>query len=146
MKHQMTALPVFAVIALTALPVGVIAEEAVCGATPECQNKSSNLEFKHCIAQTAKVQDDELNVLYKKVRAVLRDYYDKAPTSAPKIWPEILKAQRAWLKFREAQCMGEFNIAQGGTAAGGWYSDCMCRVTMQRNDNLRYLLKAYGQQ
>ncbi|MGI9484002.1 MAG: lysozyme inhibitor LprI family protein [Hyphomicrobiales bacterium] len=121
-------------------------EGPLCDASNRCSTASSNLEYKNCLAQLAKEQDDELNALYKKVRTILRDDYDKVPTSAPKIWPQILEAQRDWITFRDAQCSGEAAIAQGGTAAGGWFSDCVCRLTAQRNANLKFILKNFGPQ
>jgi uncharacterized protein YecT (DUF1311 family) len=118
--------------------------EPICAASKACDAMSSNIEIKACLAQLAKDQDSKMNTLYQKVRALLRDDFDTVDTSAPKIWPQVLAAQRAWITFRDAQCMGEASIAQGGTAGGGWYSDCVCRLTAQRNKNLGFILKNFG--
>ena len=123
---------------------GFAADTLICDASKACDGKSSNVEYKACLYALSQAQDAELNTLYKKVRALLRDEYDTAPTSAPKIWPMVRDAQRSWIKFRDNQCLGEAAIAQGGTAGGGWYSDCTCRLTAQRNDNLRFILKNFG--
>ena len=117
--------------------------EPVCSSKP-CDGMSTNIEMKECLGRLAKDQDTRMNSLYKKVRALLRDDFDTVDTSAPKIWPQVLAAQRAWITYRDSQCMGEASIAQGGTAGGGWYSDCMCRLTAQRSDNLSFILKNFG--
>ncbi len=140
-----TIIAVFAFLLVSTLTAQA-KEKAICDASGACANKSSNVEYKDCLYKLAEEQDKELNVLYKKVRAMLRDDFDKVETSAPKIWPQVRDAQRNWIKFRDNQCSGEASIAQGGTAAGGWYSDCLCRLTHQRNQNLRFILKSWGPQ
>ena len=144
LKRYILSLSLVAVLSSTPALAGE--QQPICDASNRCSTAGSNLEYKACLAKLAEEQDVELNALYIKVRAILRDDYDKVPTSAPKIWPQILDAQRSWIKFRDAQCSGEAAIAQGGTAAGGWYSDCVCRLTAQRNVNLKFILENFGPQ
>jgi uncharacterized protein YecT (DUF1311 family) len=104
----------------------------------------SNVEYKECLAKLADDEDKELNRLYKQVQARLAELYG-ADTSSPKTSPAFTAAQKAWLAFRDRQCEVEYGMAQGGTAGGGYYSDCVCHLTHHRNEDLRRMLSSYGE-
>jgi uncharacterized protein YecT (DUF1311 family) len=128
---------------LLLLPVPTFAE-AVCGASGACDGMGSNVEYKECLAKLADDEDKELNRLYKQVQARLAAL-DGASTSSPKTSPAFTAAQKAWLTFRDRQCEVEYGVAQGGTAGGGYYSDCVCHLTHHRNEDLRRMLSSYGE-
>jgi uncharacterized protein YecT (DUF1311 family) len=135
---------IVAIACLACLTVSVAAED-ICGASAACDNESSNVEYIGCLSKLAEEQDKTLNQLFGQVKA-LTEEYDKVGTSAPKITPAIRQAQRAWITFRDAQCEAEYDMAQGGTAGGGYNANCLCTLTYHRNEDLRRFLRDYGQQ
>lgn len=128
--------------ALALLPSSALAQ-AVCGASGACDSQSSNVEYKECLNKLAEAQDAELNQLYGKVRNLFGEH-DSSGSAAPKLVPAFKEAQKAWIAFREAQCIVEYNIAQGGTAGGGYGSECICQLTYHRNLDLKRMLASYG--
>ena len=40
--------------------------------------------------------------------------------------------QKAWLSYRDTNCKFEDELAFGGTAMGGVYSDCICALSHER--------------
>lgn len=136
--------PFAATIVLVLSAASALAED-VCGASPACDNESSNVEYIGCLNRLAEEQDRTLNRLYGQVIALTQEY-DKSGSSAPKITPVFRQAQRNWIAFRDAQCEAEYNMAQGGTAGGGYNANCLCTLTYHRNEDLRRFLEDYGQQ
>jgi uncharacterized protein YecT (DUF1311 family) len=132
----------FIILLALALPSAALAQ-AVCGESGACSNEETNFEYKECLNKLAEAQDRELNRLYGQVRELFSGY-DAAGSLAPKLVPAFKEAQRAWIAFRDRQCAVEYNIAQGGTAGGGYGSECLCQLTYQRNLDLKRILNSYG--
>lgn len=119
--------------------------DGVCGASGACDTMSSNVEYKDCLAKLAQRQDDELNDLYGQVKTLLQSYDQLGSETAPLV-PALKTAQKSWLAFRDAQCTMEYGMAQGGTAGGGYNSDCLCNLSYNRNIDLKRMLLSYGEQ
>lgn len=60
------------------------------------QTAQNQTELNDCAVQTYKNADREMNAAYKKVMNTLK--------SSPQKSKALLQAQRAWLKFRDADC------------------------------------------
>jgi uncharacterized protein YecT (DUF1311 family) len=114
----------------------------VCAASGACDNAGSNLEYKHCLYLLAQKQDKALNILYKKVLKSLKAI-DNGQPAAPKAAPLFVAAQQKWIAFRTKNCAAEFNVAGGGTAGGGFQSNCQCNLTYHRNRDLKRMLSDY---
>ena len=76
--------------------------------------------------------DAELNVVFKKVLALLDDEGKK----------KLIAAQRAWLAFRDAQATFDADVMRGGSAARGIYSASRGALTEERTAELKKLKKA----
>src|SRR5437868_2127442 len=70
-----------------------------------------------CISAETARQDKSLNAAYKSLQQVI----------APARKPKLLDAQRAWLKFRDANC-GFQADPDGGTIAGLNASACVMQM------------------
>jgi uncharacterized protein YecT (DUF1311 family) len=75
-------------------------------------------------------QDARLNDTYKKLMSKLSRDRKKA----------LLKAQRAWIKFREANC-DYYADPAGGRAEGLIASDCLANMTAKRTKELAAMLE-----
>jgi uncharacterized protein YecT (DUF1311 family) len=101
----------------------------------------SQSELNVCAADFYKRADQELNVQWQKTVAVLR-HNDKELSK----WPSyggasvdtLLKAQRAWLVYREQSCQTISRIS-GGTIAPMNYFVCMFDMTRTRTAELKAL-------
>jgi uncharacterized protein YecT (DUF1311 family) len=92
----------------------------------ECMDKSGGVtgEMLACNDAEIRRQDALLNANYKKLMSKLSGARQKA----------LLKAQRAWLKFREAHC--DFVGSGESTAAILGYSSCLLTMTAERAKEL----------
>jgi len=122
---------------LTVAPVAARAEDGVayspayeaCLAKPENDN---TLGILKCGEAELKVQDARLNKAYK---ADMADLADAAPAKAA-----LLKAQRAWIAYRDADC-ATVQILSGGTIAPIYVQSCHLKHTALRAQALEDLLK-----
>lgn len=75
--------------------------------------------------------DAELNKVYKELVALL-DSKEKAL---------LVKAQREWIKFRDADCVFVANDFEGGSMQPLIYSTCLESNTKQRTAQLKSILE-----
>ena len=94
------------------------------------KSKGNTAEMTECIrAETAR-QDARLNENYKRLMSKL----------AAKRKNMLLKAQRAWVKLREANC-SFYSDPEGGTAALLDGRDCFLQATAERAKELKNLTR-----
>lgn len=87
-------------------------------------NKCARLEYLEL--------DRELNSMYQRLLKI-------DPNAS-----NLRDAQRAWLVFRDKDCLYEQAYVQpGGSAAGMYYQGCLTRHTRRRIEDLRRNLQKY---
>jgi len=102
--------------------------------TPEystCVRNSEGVTSKilDCISAELDRQDSHLNEAYKKL-------ISKLPKDRK---GSLVEAQRAWIKFREANC-GFYHDPNGGSAAHMAGNECFLKATVDRAKELQKLL------
>lgn len=75
--------------------------------------------------------DKQLNAVYQKLMALKPDAERRE---------KILAAQRAWLKFRDAQVDLEGDIVRGGSMEPQLRAMCIKRMTDERTATLQWLI------
>lgn len=117
-----------------ALGAGLMSTSVLAETLEECREKAaSNVEVYECGTKALKAEDAKLNVIYKKVISGLKaDPQAFGADAADK----LKTAQRAWLKFRDAEC--EFQAVQmfGGNGAHAIVTDCLRDLTIKRTSEL----------
>lgn len=96
----------------------------------DCSTQPTQLDATFCAKAGWEVSDDELNRLW----SVVKPAADRRGTGAA-----LLDAQRGWLRYRDATCAGERDEYAGGSIADMVYWQCMDRLTIGRNAELRAL-------
>jgi uncharacterized protein YecT (DUF1311 family) len=123
---------VAALIALAA-PVA-IAAPAPLAATPaaDCRNTATTtLEMNVCASAERKRADAELNVVYRQLLArVTRSQKN-----------QLIRAERAWVAFRDAHCAFASSFSLGGSLHPVQLTFCLADVTAQRVEALRGALE-----
>lgn len=89
---------------------------------------ASTHDMNVCADKDFQVADKHLNETYKAFKAAISD--DKETTK------RLVAAQKAWLKFRDANCQLEGAAMLGGTAATSLVIGCRARVTKERTVQL----------
>lgn len=99
----------------------------------DCANATTQGEMNQCAAQAKKAADDELNSLYKQITARLKDN--------PEAKQLLVKAQRAWIGFRDAECNFSASGVEGGSVYPLIYGNCITALTKARVETFKTYLK-----
>jgi uncharacterized protein YecT (DUF1311 family) len=94
-----------------------------------CDNPSTQSDMTYCADWQFKKDDAGLNEVYGR----LKESYAKIPAAKT----ALTKAQRAWVTFRDAECILEAVGEEGGTAQPMVYSQCLSRLTQLRIEQLQ---------
>ena len=97
-------------------------------AASSCEQATTQSAMNECAGQAYKKSDAELNRVYKEVRAGLKD--NKQMTD------KLVKAQRAWVAFRDAECSFQGAKTTGGSVHSMVVSMCLDDVTRTRTQAL----------
>jgi uncharacterized protein YecT (DUF1311 family) len=113
----------------------------------DCDKDQTQLAMNICADRDFQAADAKLNKQWKIALARMKDLdvsYDRdrreGDTSAGYA-PTLLESQRAWLKYREAQCAVEGQYMRGGSGEPMMYSTCMASLTRNRTAFLATLLE-----
>lgn len=91
----------------------------------DCRKATATTELNFCTQREADAADKKLNQIYQRLTAVLK---------GSKKLEQLITAQLAWIKYRDATCA--FERWDGGTGATYSYLSCIARVTQQRTKDL----------
>ncbi|SIQ32510.1 Uncharacterized conserved protein YecT, DUF1311 family [Rhizobium sp. RU20A] len=129
-------------IGLLFLALPAFAEE-----TPEidCNNAMTQADMNACAAEDFQKADEALNALWPKVRKAMADWDKTVAESALTTGAEaaLLKAQRAWIDYRDGQCEAEGFSAHGGSMEPLLIESCRAELTRKRTQELDALLQMY---
>lgn len=122
---------------LAVAPVAAQAQDDVklSPAYERCMDKPENSTtygILKCGDAEIEFQDARLNKAYKADMADLAD--------SPEVKAALLKAQRAWIAFRDADCATVQELS-GGTIAPIYVQNCYLKHTARRAQELEDLLK-----
>ncbi|RVT40799.1 lysozyme inhibitor LprI family protein [Sphingobium algorifonticola] len=125
----------------------LIIAAATAAANPVCDDRGGDLPSAECWSRAFRSADVELNAVWPKVRAAARDadkYFKPTPRrDKPSAENDLLKAQRTWLAWRDAECAARSDWAQGGSLQNVIVSQCAHDLTRARIDQLQQLFKDF---
>lgn len=101
-------------------------------ASSECDNAQDQATMNKCAGQGFQKADKKLNSLYQQLERRL------AGNDAKKL---LTTSQRAWIKFRDAECDFSSSGTEGGTVQPMIYAMCRERITADRSKQLSEHLK-----
>jgi uncharacterized protein YecT (DUF1311 family) len=116
---------------------GFLATSTLADDKPDCIDPQTQMEMTFCAGVDYQEADAALNALWPDVLAAARlnDEYvgDMARERGVPTTVEALRdAQRAWIRFRDAQCEFEAYEVFGGTMQPMVGSLCLARLTRER--------------
>jgi len=82
----------------------------------DCENAVSTPDLNECAAREQKQVEVKLNQVYQRVLKTV---------TASKVRSQFVAAQRAWVKFREADCKAVYEQHADGTIRTVMYLGCM---------------------
>ncbi len=110
----------------------------------DCDDSSPQQMLNICAANAAQGVDAEMNAQWKLTAAEMkrRDAgIDRKTDRQSGHFDTLLAAQRAWLTYREKQCLVASFEMRGGSAAPSLYSGCFHELTRERIAQLKALIE-----
>ena len=110
-----------------------------------CEDPIAQQEMNYCAHQEYLAADESLNAHWEETAAVMRARDEAgygAEDGRPGYFETMLEAQRAWLKYRDAQCRSEGYLFRGGSMEPLMVSTCKTHLTKLRTQELRELIEA----
>ncbi|MFT5509773.1 MAG: hypothetical protein ACI89J_002861 [Hyphomicrobiaceae bacterium] len=99
----------------------------------ECAKAESQRAMNACARKNYENSDGALNVLYRQITQRLN--------GDNKTMQRLISAQRAWVRFRDAECKFAKSGVSGGSIEALIFLGCANRLTRARIDDLRTYLK-----
>ncbi len=91
-------------------------------------------EARDCVKNELQKADAELNKLYKVLQShIYTAYKDEKVISDVSVKEALIKSQRQWIEFRDAECHFQSEQAQGGTGTLEGYVHSICLLSLTRN-------------
>jgi uncharacterized protein YecT (DUF1311 family) len=97
-----------------------------------CDDAQSEADMRVCADKAYEASNAELNALYRKIQKRLADDKDTGQL--------LVKAQRAWLSFRDAECAFSTSRVEGGSIYPTISLMCLDDLTRKRVDDLKTYL------
>jgi len=102
---------------------------------PNCKNPQTQSEMTQCAALEFEQADKDLNAIWPKLKS---DAEASDQDTGKKEYVEaLLKSQRAWLAFMEAECNWQGFEMHGGSGEPMIFYGCKARMTKQRIKQLQ---------
>jgi uncharacterized protein YecT (DUF1311 family) len=106
----------------------------------DCKTAMTTLEVNECASIEQRKVEARLNETYQRVIQSL-DQPDTDLEKFSQMKSRLMTAQRAWVKFREADCQAVYTYYQAGTIRAIMFTGCMKSHAENRIKDLQ----AYGQ-
>lgn len=110
----------------------------------DCDDNSPQQMLNICAANAAQAADYELNLVWKRVAAEMKrrdTEIDRSYDKQPGFFDTLLASQRAWLTYRDKQCLLASFEMRGGSGAPQIHGDCFHELTRARIAQLNALIQ-----
>ena len=115
---------------------------------PDCKDPQTQTDMNMCSGRAFRAADLAMNERWDAVARKMKDLdKDLGPSTdgRPGYFATLLESQRAWLKFRDAQCTIQGYYARGGTMEPLLVNSCAEDLTKQRTTELGELVEQYSE-
>jgi uncharacterized protein YecT (DUF1311 family) len=111
-------------------------------AEPNCINPVTQSDMTRCEVLRFEAADRAMNRQWKLTLAAERTA-DRSPSAdgRPAYADQLLKAQRAWLAYRDEHCRSDGYRMRGGSAEPMLIAGCRAELTEQRTKQLAALVE-----
>lgn len=120
----------------TTVAKAAVASDAQAGALNECYNSIGDkprTALQPCLEGKTREVTSQMNTAYKKLEAKTKEIDSSATAKA---LASLLASQKAFEKFKDAQCQWESDSAMGGSGAGDFLSACKVDLMRFRTQQL----------
>ncbi|QIZ69947.1 lysozyme inhibitor LprI family protein [Oxynema aestuarii] len=117
---------VLGIVAVSTIALDLNQFSAIAQPQLNCNNPRTQRELNACEQQRWEAADLELNQIYQSL----------IPQLSNNRRQQLVKAQRAWIAFRDSECAFHSSVAEGGTMQPMLYYGCLANLTDIRNAEL----------
>lgn len=111
-------------------------------APDDCDRNLPQQDLNICLGKAYAAADAELNRVWKPAYAEMqRRDRDDTDERRAHYAQTLLASQRAWLAYRDAQCLAESQQMWGGSGESMLMADCKLRLTTERTMFLRGIVE-----
>ena len=114
--------------------------------TANCFQPNTQMEMNRCASADYQREDAAMTVQWRKTLSYMRKQDGELNLNTDKrrnYADTLLESQRAWLRYRDAQCAIEGYAARGGSLEPMLIADCKARLTAARRKALFELAVEY---
>ncbi|MDI7860668.1 lysozyme inhibitor LprI family protein [Rhizobiaceae bacterium n13] len=111
---------------------------------PNCTDPQTQTDMNICANLDFQNADKALNEQYRKTREIMRSWDSDLSESAKGAEKALLKAQRAWIDYRDGHCQAVGFQVSGGSIAPLVVSNCLADLTRTRTAELKQLAAGIG--
>lgn len=132
-------------IALAAALLFLQAGASTAGEAVDCDTAQTQADMNFCAARDFESSDAALNEQWAETAARMKALdarIGRESDGQPGYFETLLSGQRAWLTFRDAQCLSESFLARGGSLQPMMNAQCKTYLTELRIQQLRDLVAA----
>jgi uncharacterized protein YecT (DUF1311 family) len=115
----------------------ILAGPAFADDAPDCANQKDQTTMTRCAGLDYEEADKELNEVWKELTK-------PTPDMDPEFSAAVLKAQRAWIAYRDASCAVAGFEARGGSMEPMLVGLCLAEMTRARTKELQRLVDGSG--
>lgn len=105
----------------------------------DCAKAETQTDMTFCAARDFDTADKALNAQYKKTRAAMVAIDADLENDMKGAEKALIKAQRAWVDYRDGECETQGFQARGGTMEPMLVSGCKAQLTETRTKELKEL-------
>lgn len=105
----------------------------------DCAKAEAQTDLNICAARDFDTADKALNVQYKKTRAAMIAIDADLDDDMKGAEKALIKAQRAWVDYRDGECEAQGFQARGGSMEPMLVSGCKADLTTKRTKELKDL-------
>ncbi|WP_404944582.1 lysozyme inhibitor LprI family protein [Rhizobium rhizogenes] len=105
----------------------------------DCSKAEAQTDLNICAARDFDAADKALNAQYKKTRAAMVAIDADLDNDMKGAEKALLKAQRAWVDYRDGECEAAGFQARGGSMEPMLVSGCKADLTQKRTKELKDL-------
>lgn len=110
----------------------------------DCENAQTQTDMTSCAQARYDEADKAINAQYKQTRAAMVAIDKDLDGDMKGAEQALLKAQRAWITYRDAQCENSGFQARGGTMEPMLVAGCLADLTDLRTKELKVLAEGMG--
>lgn len=102
-----------------------------------CDSPQTTIEINECAAREYKAQDAALNAAYRALTRSLQSSGAGDTTDYAAVKAHLVAAQKAWVLFRDADCLALRTLHEDGTIRTVMQLSCLSQHTEQRTKELK---------